>query len=68
MISLRSFFWISLLLDTSQINIIEFIGSVGNQYFLIRKIIKDYFKINWYVIERESQVKAIKKFWKYLKK
>ena len=46
LMSLRSFFAISLLPDSSQINVLDFGGGAGNHYYLARKVIDDKVKIN----------------------
>ena len=61
LMSLRSFFAISLLPNLSQFNVLDFGGGAGNHYYLARKLINDDVKINWHVVEREELVKEIEK-------
>ena len=59
--SLRSFFALSLLPDSPQINVLDFGGGAGNHYYLARKLIDDNVKINWHVVETDSFVEEINK-------
>tara|TARA_B100000965_G_scaffold3332_1_gene2645 strand:- start:457 stop:1272 length:816 start_codon:yes stop_codon:yes gene_type:complete len=61
LMSLRSFFALSLLPDSPQINVLDFGGGAGNHYYLARKLIDDNVKINWHVVETDSFVEEINK-------
>ena len=61
LMSLRSFFAISLLPDSSQINVLDFGGGAGNHYYLARKLIDDKVKINWHVVETDLFVREVNK-------
>ena len=61
LISLRSFFAISFILQKNTINILDFGGGAGTHYFLLKKFFGEKTKINWHVVETQLMVNESKK-------
>ncbi len=61
LMSFRSFFAFSFILQKTTINVLDFGGGAGSQYHLLKKFLGEKAKIKWHVVETKLMVDECKK-------